>query len=66
MGVYQDSQQEVWLKDQFNRAGKRFDMGKSCLRFRKLEDLPLEVIGQVVARTSPEEFIARYETNRQG
>ena len=65
MGVYQDAGQESWLKEQFKQAGKKFDMGKSCLRFRRLEDLPLEAIGQVVASISPEEYIARYEANRQ-
>jgi hypothetical protein len=40
-------------------------MGKSCLRFRRLEDLPLNVIGQVAASTSVEEHIASYEAGRQ-
>lgn len=38
--------------------------GMSCVRFKKLEDLPLELIGQTIARTSPDEFIERYETLR--
>jgi hypothetical protein len=65
MSVYQDSEDERRLREEFRRAGKKLDMGKSCIRFRKLDDLPLEVIGRVVAGTSPEEFIARYEASRQ-
>jgi Domain of unknown function (DU1801) len=56
-----DAEQAAWLREQFQKAGKKLDMGKACVRFRKLTDLPLEVIGQVIARTSPEAFIAQYE-----
>ena len=45
-------------------TGKRMDMGKSCVRFRRLDDLPLELIGEAIARTSVEEFIERYEAAR--
>ncbi len=65
MCVYQDPNQEAWLKKEFKKAGKKLDMGKSCVRFRKVEDLPLHVIGKIVASTSPEEFIARYEASRK-
>ena len=46
-------------------GGKKLDKGKSCLRFRKLEDLPLDVIGQAVAKVTPEKYIAWYEANRR-
>jgi hypothetical protein len=64
MCVYGDPKQSAWLKEQFKEAGKKLDMGKSCVRFRRLEDLPLDVIGQVVAKTPPEKYIARYEAIR--
>ena len=35
-------------------------MGKSCVRFRRLEDLPLDVIGETIARTPLDRFVARY------
>ena len=63
--VYQHKEQSDWLKDEFSKAGKRLDMGKSCVRFKRLDDLPLEVIGQVIASTTPEEFIAMYEASRK-
>jgi hypothetical protein len=65
MSAYADSEQDNWLKEEFRKAGKKLDMGKSCLRFRKLDDLPLDVIGQIVAATPPEAFIAIYEASRQ-
>jgi hypothetical protein len=65
LSAYQDAERAAWLKDAFKRAGKKFDMGKSCLRFHRLEDLPLDVIAQMVASTSVEEHIASYEAGRQ-
>jgi hypothetical protein len=65
MAVYGDEKQLAWLREQFQKAGKKLDMGKSCVRFRKLDDLPLDAIGQVVARVTPEKFIACYEASRQ-
>jgi hypothetical protein len=45
------------LKDGFKKAGKRLDMGKSCIRFKKLEDLPLDVIGKAVASCSVKAYV---------
>jgi hypothetical protein len=53
----------AWLKAEFKKAGRKLDMGKSCVRFRKLEDLPLEVIGEAVAKLTPEEHIAYCEAS---
>lgn len=64
MCAYQDSELEKKLREGFARAGKKLDMGKSCIRFKRLEDLPLEVIGEAVASTPPEKFIEQYEKGR--
>lgn len=45
-------------------AGKTLDMGKSCIRFKRAEQLPLEAIRDEIASTSPDEFIGIYETAR--
>ncbi|HEX7182659.1 MAG TPA: DUF1801 domain-containing protein [Thermoanaerobaculia bacterium] len=63
--VYQDPEQESRLREEFRKAGKKLDMGKSCLRFKKLDDLPLDVIGKVIASNPPEAFIASYEASRK-
>jgi hypothetical protein len=64
MGAYQDSAQEKALREAFRAAGKKLDMGKSCVRFRTLDDLPLEAIGRIIASTPPEAHIAHYEAAR--
>ena len=64
-GVYMDPLGESWLRSEFDKAGKKLDMGKSCIRFRRLENLPLEVIGKVAAAQSVNEFIGAYEKARK-
>ena len=65
MGCYQDPAEAARLRDAFRERGRRLDMGKSCLRFKRLDDLPLEAIGATIAGTTPERFISQYETGRQ-
>ena len=65
MAVYGDPMREAQLREGFAHAGKKLDMGKSCVRFRRLEDLPLDLIGEVIASTPPAELIAIYERSRQ-
>jgi len=61
MCVYQDAALLRKLKESFRKAGKKLDMGKSCIRFKSLDGLPLDVIGEFIARVPPDDFIARYE-----
>ena len=46
-----------WMKQEFEARGKRLDMGKSCIRFKKLEDLPLDVIGEAIGKVSMDDYI---------
>jgi len=55
MSVYGDAEKE--FKKEYSATGKKLDMGKCCVRFRKLEDLPLEVIGKAVARYPMKKWI---------
>jgi hypothetical protein len=64
MNIYGDAETERWFVDSYRATGKRLDMGKSCVRFRRLEDLPLDLIGEAVGRTPVNEFIQRYEDAR--
>ena len=59
--AYQDRELEEVLREAFAKAGKKLDMGKSCVRFKRLEDLPLDAIGELIASVPPEAFIASYE-----
>ena len=61
LGPYLDPALARWLADAFARAGKRLDMGKSCLRFKKLDDLPLDAIGELVGKMSVAAYLKRYE-----
>jgi hypothetical protein len=64
--AYQDPAREQALRDAFAAAGKKLDMGKSCVRFKSLDDLPLEAIGRIIADTPVDAFIARHEEARAG
>ncbi len=63
MGAYGDREATERLEAAFQKAGKKMDMGKSCLRFRSLEDVPFEALAQEIARLSPQAFIQK---NKQG
>ncbi len=63
MTVYGDPKTEQWFRKAWQAAGKKLDMGKACVRFKRLEDVALEVVGQVIARTSVKDYIARVEAS---
>ena len=65
MRVYGDKVQEKKLRDAFKKAGKRLDMGKSCIRFKTADDLPLDTIGELVASTPAKTWIAIFEASRK-
>jgi len=64
MNLYADRDLARRLVAGFDRAGRKPDMGKCCVRFRKLSDLDLDVIGDIVAATSVQRFIERYAASR--
>jgi uncharacterized protein YdhG (YjbR/CyaY superfamily) len=59
--VYTDPKRAALLREGAAAAGLKLDMGKSCLRFRSLDDLPLDTIGQLIAGLSVDEFIAHHD-----
>ena len=61
MCAYGDPKTNEWFRKAYAAAGKKLDMGKACVRFKKLEDLPLDVIGQVIARVPVKTYIERVE-----
>jgi hypothetical protein len=64
MCVYGSEKHRTWFESAWKKAGKRLSMGKSCVRFKKIEDVPLEVITESVARVPAADFIAAYEATR--
>jgi len=54
----------TWFINEYKQSGKKLDMGKGCVRFKKLDDLALDVVGRTVARVSVEEHMANYRAAR--
>ena len=59
--VYASEQRTERLKQAWTAAGKKLDMGKSCIRFKRADDLALDVLRDEIASTTPEQFIEVYE-----
>jgi hypothetical protein len=58
MCVYGDSAHAVWFRDAWAKTGKKLDMGKSCVRFKRLDELALDVIGEAIKRVPAKKYIA--------
>lgn len=64
MGIYADKDMYEWFVAEFpNHSKYKLDMGKSCIRFKKPEAIPFGLIGQLVAKMTPEQWISLYEKN---
>lgn len=57
-GIYQDDGRRDAFLDAYRETGKRLDVGKSCVRFRNVEDVPFDVIGDAIAAVPVAEFVA--------
>ena len=64
MALYTDGHELGWFREQYAERGLRLDMGKACVRFKRLEELPLDVLGEVVAMVPVEEFVRRHQAAR--
>ena len=65
MWVYGDKGTEEWFKERYKASGKKLNMGKSCVRFKRVDDLPLDLIGETVALVPIEKFIEHYQQSRK-
>jgi hypothetical protein len=65
MAAYGNPAQRKWMADEFRKRGKKFDMGKSCLHLKSLDDIPLDVVGEVIASTPMDRYIAIYRDSRR-
>jgi uncharacterized protein YdhG (YjbR/CyaY superfamily) len=64
MGIYADQKLLQWFTDEYPKHSKaKLDMGKSCIRFKKLDQIPYKLIGELVSKISPEKWIETYENN---
>ena len=64
MGVY--GEDDGWFRARWEATGRKLDMGKSCVRFRRLEDVALDVVGAAIARTSVDDLVAAHERAHAG
>lgn len=64
MGIYADPKLMAWFEKQWPKHVKtKLDMGKSCIRFKKIETIPYALIGELAAKMTPEAWIKLYEKN---
>ncbi|BCY29085.1 DUF1801 domain-containing protein [Flavobacterium okayamense] len=62
MGIYAKKELYDWFVSEFPKhSKKKLDMGKSCMRFKKVEDIPYELLGELSQKLTPEEWIEIYE-----
>jgi hypothetical protein len=64
MGIYAKPELLDWFVNEFPKhSTKKLDMGKSCIRFKKMEDIPFELIAEVSKKMTVEDWIKCYESN---
>ncbi len=59
--IYSDPKLAAWFAKAWKAAGKKLNMGKSCVRFKSIDEVPLEVIGEAISRMTVDQFIEQYE-----
>lgn len=61
--IYTSPEEQAGFREDWLASGKKLDMGKSCVRIKKLEDLPLDVLGRALRRMTAKKFVASYEAS---
>jgi len=63
MGIYADPDLLAWFQEAYPKHAKRkLDMGKSCIRFKKMDDIPYELLAQLLEKMSVEDWVGIYES----
>lgn len=64
MGIYADPKLLKWFTEEYPKHAKtKLDMGKSCIRFKKPEQIPYKLIGELVSKMTPQQWIEIYESH---
>lgn len=67
MGIYADADLLAWFVNEYPKHCKtKLDMGKSCIRFKKPDDIPFKLIGELLKKITVKDWIARYEAVLNG
>ncbi len=61
VAVYGKKELNEWLVEEWSKTGKKLNMGKGCIHFKKIDDLPLELIAKTIAKVPVSEFITLFE-----
>ena len=64
MGLSSSVERELDFRERWTAGGRKLDMGKACLRFRRLEDLDLGLVAAAIASTSVEDYVELYARAR--
>jgi hypothetical protein len=65
MAVYGDPELEAWFRERWTEGGRKLDMGRACVRFKRVEDVPLDLVGEVMARMPVDRYVARVRALRE-
>ena len=65
MCVYAHEGRHAEFERRFKASGKKLDMGKSCVRFKSVDDLPMDLLAETIASTSVDDYIRSYEAARK-
>jgi hypothetical protein len=67
MGVYANKELYDWFVAEYpNHAKYKLDMGKSCIRFKKVDDIPYELVGELMQKMTVDDWVNLYEKNYKG
>ncbi|MEL7005491.1 MAG: DUF1801 domain-containing protein [Bacteroidota bacterium] len=67
MGLYADKELLEWFTNEYPKHSKyKLDMGKSCIRFKKVDHIPFELLGQLMSKMTPKDWTSLYEKSYRG
>ena len=62
MGIYADVRLMKWFQEKYKKVvSNKLDMGKSCIRLKKIDNIPFELIGELASKITPSDWISQYE-----
>lgn len=65
MGIYADKELLIWFEEEYAKVCKnKLDMGKSCIRFKRIDDIPYDLIGELVSKMTVGDWIEKYDKVR--
>lgn len=66
LGIYTDDKLLEWFVTEYKKKCKyKLDMGKSCIRLKRMSDIPFDLIGELVRKVTVEQWIINYESNKK-